>query len=108
MIEKASVTDKDSQVELVTETQNLRDIEAKRLAIPPLLNPYPKGLKRMSEREADEEGKYGEVLRWSSDSDNEERKDSSTDKMQASDKTSSPPDCLNPLNQHKQEYQAQL
>ncbi len=57
------MTDKESQVELVTETQNLREIEAKRLAIPPLLNPYPKGLKRMSEREADEEGKYGEVLR---------------------------------------------
>ena len=42
VIEKVSVTDKDSQVELVTEAQNLRDIEAKRLAIPPLVNPYPK------------------------------------------------------------------
>ncbi len=72
VIEKESVTDKESQVELVTETQNLRDIEAKRLAIPPLVNPYPKGIKLMSEREADEEGKYGEVLRWSSDSDDED------------------------------------
>ena len=34
VIEKESVTDKESQVELVTETQNLSDIEAKRLAIP--------------------------------------------------------------------------
>ena len=74
VIEKESVTDNDSQVELVTETQNLRDIEATRLAIPPLVNSYRKGIKLMSAREADEEAKYGEVLRWSSDSDDEEIK----------------------------------
>jgi hypothetical protein len=61
VIEKESETGKDSQVELVTETQNLRDIEAKRLAIPPLVNPYPKGIKLMSAREADEEARHGEV-----------------------------------------------
>ncbi len=44
-IEQESVTDNDSQVQLVTETQNRRDIEAKRLAIPPVVNPYPKGIK---------------------------------------------------------------
>jgi hypothetical protein len=92
VIEKESVTDKDSQVELVTETQNLRDIEAKRLAIPPLVNPYPKGIQLMSAREANEEARHGEVLRWSSD--DEETKDSNADKTSALDKTPSPPECL--------------
>ncbi len=31
-------------------------------------NPYPKGIRLMSEREADEEAKYGKVQRWSSES----------------------------------------
>jgi hypothetical protein len=46
------VGEKDSQVQLITETQNLREIEARSLAIPPLVNPYPRGIKLMSEREA--------------------------------------------------------
>jgi hypothetical protein len=32
-----------------------------------IVNPYPKGIKRMSEREADECARHGEVLRWSTD-----------------------------------------
>ncbi len=39
------VGEKDSQVQLITETKNLREIEARRLAIPPLVNPYPRGIK---------------------------------------------------------------
>jgi hypothetical protein len=38
----------------------------------PFVNPYPKGIKLMSEREADECGKHGEVLRWSSDSERDD------------------------------------
>jgi hypothetical protein len=33
----------------------------------PFLNPYPEGIKSMSEREADECARHGDVLRWSSD-----------------------------------------
>jgi hypothetical protein len=62
------------------------------LAIPPLVNPYPKGIKLMSAREADEEARHGEVLRWSSD--DEETKDSNADKNNALDKTPSLPDIL--------------
>jgi hypothetical protein len=40
----------------------------------------------MSEREANEEAKFGEVLRWSSDSKGED--------IQDKNKTPSPPDCL--------------
>ncbi len=69
----------DSEVQAITEQQNLREIEARRLAIPPLLNPYPRGIKLMSEREADEVARHGEVLRWSSDSDDEKTKDSVSD-----------------------------
>jgi hypothetical protein len=32
-----------------------------------ILNPYPKGIRLMSEREADEMSRHGEVLRWSTD-----------------------------------------
>jgi hypothetical protein len=54
----------DSEIQAITEQQNLREIEARRLAIPPLLNPYyPRGIKLMSEREADEVTRHGEVLR---------------------------------------------
>jgi hypothetical protein len=56
------------------------------MAEPPLVNPYPKGIKLMNEREANEESKYGEVLRWSSDSDNED--------IQERNKTPSLPACL--------------
>ncbi len=69
----------DSEIQAITEQRNLREIEARRLAIPPLLNPYPRGIKLMSEREADEVARHGEVLRWSSDSDDEKTNDSVSD-----------------------------
>ena len=40
----------------------------------PRENPYPKGIPMMSEREADECAKFGEVLRWSSDSEGDTEK----------------------------------
>jgi hypothetical protein len=43
-------------------------------------NPYPKGIKLMSEREADECAKFGEVLRWSSDSEEDTEKTTGADK----------------------------
>jgi hypothetical protein len=58
----------DSEAQEKIQQQNLRALEARRLAIPPLFNPYPRGIKLMSEREADEVARHGEVLRWSSDS----------------------------------------
>jgi len=58
----------DSEAQERIQQQNLRALEARRLAIPPLFNPYPRGIKLMSEREADEVARHGEVLRWSSDS----------------------------------------
>jgi hypothetical protein len=70
---------KDSEVQERIEQQNLREIEARRLAIHPLFNPYPRGIKLMSAREADECARHGEVLRWSSDSDEEKTKDSDSD-----------------------------
>jgi hypothetical protein len=38
----------------------------------PTIIPFRKGIKLMSEREANECARHGEVLRWSSDSDHEE------------------------------------
>ncbi len=38
----------------------------------PTVVPYRKGIKMMSQREADECARHGEVLRWSSDSDEDE------------------------------------
>jgi hypothetical protein len=43
-------------------------------------NPYPKDIKVMSEREADEEARFGEVFRWSSDSEGETAKIGGADK----------------------------
>jgi hypothetical protein len=43
-------------------------------------NPYPKGIKLMSAREADECAEFGEVLRWSSDSEGETEKTTGADK----------------------------
>ncbi len=51
----------DSQVQVITETENGRDIQA-RLVGKPVRIPYIKGLRLMSEREADEEARHGEVL----------------------------------------------
>ena len=46
----------------------------------PLENPYPKGIKSMSAREADECAEFGEVLRWSTDSEGETDKTTRADK----------------------------
>jgi hypothetical protein len=40
-LEKGNAADKDSQVELTTETENWREVQARKLAVPPLVNPYP-------------------------------------------------------------------
>ena len=69
----------DSEAQERIQQQNLRALEARRLAIPPLFNPYPRGIKLMSEREADEVARHGEVLRWSSDSDEDKAKDNDSD-----------------------------
>jgi hypothetical protein len=61
----------DSQVQVITETENDRDIQA-RVVGRAVIIPYNKGDKAMSEREANEEARHGEMLRWSTDSDNEE------------------------------------
>jgi hypothetical protein len=88
--EEEKMTENDSQVQLLSETQNQREIEARRLAVPPLVKPYPRGIKLMSAREADEEAKHGEVLRWSSNSDSEETKDRNED-MRKAEKTTEEP-----------------
>jgi len=45
----------------------------------PTIIPFRKGIKLMSQREADECARHGEVLRWSSDSDeNEDKKGKNT------------------------------
>jgi hypothetical protein len=49
----------DSQVQCITETQNQRDMEGKFAADRIKINPYPNGLRRMSEREADETARHG-------------------------------------------------
>jgi hypothetical protein len=51
-----------------TETETIRE------------NPYPNGIYIMSEREANECTRFGEVLRWSSDSEGETEKTTSADK----------------------------
>jgi hypothetical protein len=76
-IQIETVADSESQVEIISETQNTRDIEGKAQAEPHVI-PYIKGIKMMSEREADECARHGEVLRWSTDSDNEKITDKTT------------------------------
>ena len=63
-------TDKDSintsEVPAITDTDNATELEARQDKNVFVL-PYPKGIKLMSEREANEEARYGEVLTWSPD-----------------------------------------
>jgi hypothetical protein len=61
----------DSDLQIITETANDRDMET-RQDVQPHRIPYVKGIKLMSDREATECARHGEVLRWSSDSDKEE------------------------------------
>jgi hypothetical protein len=83
----------DSQVQCITETQNQRDMEGKVEAERIKINPYPNGLRSMSEREADETARHGEVLRWSSDEE-DKTQDKPKDSSVASDTTASTPECL--------------
>jgi hypothetical protein len=82
----------DSQVQVITETENDRDIQA-RVVGKAVIIPYNKGDKAMSEREADEEARHGEVLRWSTESDNGEVTQRGPETTFGSDTTGSTPDC---------------
>jgi hypothetical protein len=91
-VEEHKEGENDSQVQCITESQNKRDMAGKEGAEPIRINPYPNGL-RMSEREADETARYGEVLRWSSEEE-DKTKDKTKDISVASDTTASTPECL--------------
>jgi hypothetical protein len=82
----------DSQVQVITETENAREIQA-RVVGKAVIIPYNKGTKAMSEREADEVARHGEVLRWSTDSENEEVTNRGAERTFESDTTGSTPDC---------------
>jgi hypothetical protein len=69
----------DSEVQIITETANDRDIQGRQEAEPHRI-PYVKGIKMMSEREAVEVTRHGEVLRWSPDSDREDMTDTREDR----------------------------
>ena len=69
-----------SEVQIITETANDRDMEGRQDAEPHRI-PYVKGIKLMSDREATECARHGEVLRWSSDSDKEEMTEIREDTM---------------------------
>jgi hypothetical protein len=60
----------DSEVQIITETANDRDMQSRQDAEPHRI-PYAKGIKLMSDREATECARHGEVLRWSSDTDSD-------------------------------------
>jgi hypothetical protein len=60
-IEIETVADSESQVVIISETQNRRDITGKAEAEPDVI-PYIKGIKLMSAREADECARHGEVI----------------------------------------------
>ena len=95
-----SVTTKDKEVELISETfidvisetENARDIEARQDKEPHVI-PFIKGIQLLSEREADECAEHGEVLRWSHDSDVEETKDQTPENI-TSDTTGSTPEIF--------------
>jgi hypothetical protein len=80
----------DSQVKMLAETENDRDIQARREAEPVVI-PFERGIKLMSEREATELARHGEVLRWSPDSDKEEMTERGPDRTIESDSTGSTP-----------------
>ena len=73
------VADVESQVQIITEAQNTREIEGQHEAEPHVI-PFV--------READECAKHGEVLRSSNDSDVEKTKDNTEDVTIGSDTTS--------------------
>ncbi len=79
----------DSQVQIISETENERDIQA-RQDVEPHGIPFIPCIKLMSEREATEMARHGEVLRWSS----EEEGDNTPTTTLASDTTGSTPDMF--------------
>jgi hypothetical protein len=80
----------DSEVQIITETANERDMEGRQEPEPHRI-PYVKGIRLMSEREATECARHREVLRWSSDSDKDEMTDTREDRRIRS--VGSTPDC---------------
>jgi hypothetical protein len=93
LVELDKEVENDSQVQCITESQNKRDMEGKEEAEPIRINPYPNGIRLMSDREATECARYGEVLRWSSDEE-DKTKEKTKDTSVASDTTASTPECL--------------
>jgi hypothetical protein len=79
----------DGQVQIISETENERDIQA-RQDLEPHVIPFIPCIKLMSEREATEVARHGEVLRWSSD----EEGDKTQKTTLASDTTGSTPDMF--------------
>ena len=78
----------ESEVQVITETENARDIEGRQDEEPQVI-PFEKGLKMLSEREADECAEHGEVLRWSPNSEAEEQTQEKTSENITSDTTGS-------------------
>ena len=68
LVQEDGLDTQDSQVKQITETENDRDIQ-ERTAEEAHVIPFIPGIRLMSEREADEVARHGEVLRWSSDED---------------------------------------
>jgi hypothetical protein len=84
----------DSEIQEISGTEKARDIEGRQDEVQHVI-PFVKGT--MSEREADECARHGEVLRWSTDSDAEERVDITNQTMAESDTTGSTPEiCKSP------------
>jgi hypothetical protein len=71
----------ESEVQVITETENARDIEGRQDEEPQVIS-FDKGLTMLSEIEADEYAEHGEVLRWSPNSEAEEQtKDKTPDNI---------------------------
>ncbi len=83
----------DSEIQEITGTENARDIEGRQDEEPHVI-PYIKGIKIMSEREATECAEHGEVLRWSTDSEQEQTKDKPDQTTPESDTTGSTPEMF--------------
>jgi hypothetical protein len=86
----------DSQVQQISATENDRDMQARTEEEPHVI-PFIPGIRMMSDREATEMCRHGEVLRWSSDEDGD-----NTDKTAlGSDTTGSTPDLFKSPEQSK-------
>jgi hypothetical protein len=86
----------DSQVQQISATENDRDMQVRTEQVPHVI-PFIPGIRMMSDREATEMSRHGEVLRWSSDEDGD-----NTDKTTlGSDTTGSTPDLFKSPEQSK-------